>query len=64
MHSKLKNAFFMELFNKYLGVFLLLLGVICLIVYKFALPENWLLIAGMVLELAGIFAYIFINKKA
>ncbi len=50
-------------FKKYLGVILLVLGVICLVIYKFAAPENWLLIAGMVLELAGIFAYIFINKK-
>ncbi|MBO7459144.1 MAG: hypothetical protein J6T80_07825 [Paludibacteraceae bacterium] len=53
----------MELFKKYLGVVLLLLGVICLVVYKFALPQNWLLILAMVLELGGIFAYIFINKK-
>lgn len=49
---------------KYLGVALLLLGVVCLVIYKFAAPENWLLISAMVLELAGIFAYIFINKKA
>ncbi len=54
----------MELFKKYLGVCLLLLGVVFLVVYKFALQENWVLISAMVLELAGIFAYIFINKKA
>ena len=48
---------------KYLGVILLLLGVVCLVLYKLALPSNGLLIAAMVLELAGIFAYIFINKK-
>ena len=53
----------MELFKKYLGVILLLLGVICLVVYKYALPQNWLLILAMVLEVGGIFAYIFINKK-
>ena len=46
----------MENFKKYLGIILLLLGVVCLIVYKFALPTNGLLVAG-------IFAYIFINKK-
>ena len=39
------------------------LGVVCLIVYKYSLPENWLLICSMVLEVGGIFAYIFINKK-
>jgi uncharacterized membrane protein HdeD (DUF308 family) len=48
---------------KYLGVVLLLLGVLCLVIYKYAAPENWLLISAMVLEVAGIFAYIFINKK-
>lgn len=48
---------------KYLGVILLLLGVACLVVYKFAIPENWLLIAAMVLEVAGILSFIFINKK-
>ncbi|MGN0226522.1 MAG: hypothetical protein ACI4AI_00445 [Paludibacteraceae bacterium] len=53
----------MEIFKKYLGVVLLLLGVVCLIVYKYSLPENWLLICSMVLEVGGIFAYIFINKK-
>ena len=36
---------------KYLGVVLILLGVVCLIVYKYALPSNGLLIAAMVLEL-------------
>ena len=54
----------MELLKKYLGVVLLLLGVVCLVVYKFALPHNALLITAMVLEVAGILAYIFINKKA
>lgn len=54
----------MENFKKYLGVILLLLGVLCLMVYKFALPQNGLLIAAMVLEVAGILAYIFINKRA
>ena len=54
----------MENFKKYLGVILLLLGVLCLVVYKFALPQTGLLIAAMVLEVAGILAYIFINKRA
>ena len=53
----------MELFKKYLGVCLLILGVLCLVVYKYALPVNGLLVAALVLELAGIFAYIFINKR-
>ena len=53
----------MELFKKYLGVCLLILGVLCLVVYKFAMPDNWLLVSSMVLEVGGILAYIFINKK-
>ena len=47
---------------KYLGVILLLLGVVCLIVYRYAYPVNGLLIASMVLEVSGILAFIFINK--
>lgn len=54
----------MDGFKKYLGVVLVVLGVLCLVLYKFAAPENWLLVSAMVLEVAGIFAYIFINKKA
>ena len=53
----------METTKKYLGVILIILGVLCLIVYKFALPSNLLLIASMVFEVAGILSYIFINKK-
>ena len=53
----------MKSFLKYLGVILLLLGVVCLIVYKYAFPHNGLLIAGIALEVLGILAYIFINKK-
>ncbi len=52
----------METLKKYLGVILLLLGVLCLILYKFAMPQNWLLICSMVLEVGGIFAFIFVNK--
>jgi len=54
----------MDQFKKYLGVILMVLGVLCLVVYKLALPSNVLLICAMVLELGGIFAYIFINKNA
>ena len=53
----------MDSTKKYLGVVLLVLGVLCLIVYKFALPHNALLVLAMVLEVGGILAYIFINKK-
>ncbi len=47
---------------KYLGVFVLLLGVVLLVVYKYAFPENSLLVASIVLEVVGVLSYIFINK--
>lgn len=53
----------MENFLKNLGVIILLLGVVCLVVYKFALQENWLLIISLALEIAGILTYIFVNKS-
>ena len=53
----------MEYLKKYLGVILLLAGVLLLVIYKYALPSNVLLISAMVLEFAGILAYIFINKR-
>ena len=58
------NALYMESVKKYLGVILLLLGVIFLVIYRFALPYNTLLVAGIAFEVVGILAYIFINKKA
>jgi len=49
--------------RKYFGVILLLLGFICLTLYKWAIAENALLIVAMLLELAGIIVYIRINRK-
>jgi len=49
--------------RKYFGVILLLLGFICLAVYKWAIADNALLIVAMLLELAGIIVYIRINRK-
>jgi len=60
--SQINALNIMDSKKKYLGVILLLLGVLCLVLYKCAVPENWLLICSMVLELGGIFAFIFINK--
>ena len=48
---------------KNLGAILVLLGVICLAVYYFGVPENALLVASMGLEVAGILAYILINRR-
>ena len=52
----------METFLKNLGIIILLLGVACLVTYKLAVQENWLLIVSIVLEVAGILTYIFVNK--
>ena len=49
---------------KDLGIILILLGVICLIVYAFAVPANGLLIAALVLEFVGIVAYVLLNRFA
>ena len=46
-----------------LGSILVLLGVICLAVYYFGVQVNALLVASMVLEVAGVFAYILLNKR-
>jgi uncharacterized membrane protein HdeD (DUF308 family) len=48
---------------KDLGIILVLAGVICLVIYYFGVQQNWLLATSLVLEVAGILAYIFINKK-
>ncbi|MBQ8386810.1 MAG: hypothetical protein IJX48_05105 [Paludibacteraceae bacterium] len=52
----------MNTFLKSLGAILVLLGVVCLAVYFFGVQVNILLAVGLVLEIAGLFAYIFINK--
>ena len=52
----------MNTFLKYLGVIILLLGVCFLVAYNFALQANWLLVAGLVTEVAGIATYVLVNK--
>ena len=48
--------------KKYAGVILVLLGVLCLVVYYFAPVSNILLALGLVLEVIGILAFIFLNR--
>jgi len=48
---------------KDLGIILVLIGVLCLVLYFAAVPANWLLVLSLVFEVAGIFAYIFLNRK-
>lgn len=52
----------MKTLLQYLGALIVLCGVICLVVYFFAVPSNALLASAMVLEVVGILAYILINK--
>ncbi len=47
-----------------LGIILVLAGVICLVVYYFGCQYNWLLAISLVLEVAGILSYIFINRRS
>lgn len=53
----------MKTFLNNLGIILVILGVICLVVYYFGVQKNFLLATSLVLEVAGIFAYIFLNKR-
>ena len=46
-----------------LGIILVLLGVCCLVVYRFWVPSNVLLVVSLVLEVVGILAYILLNRK-
>ena len=48
---------------KNLGAILVLLGVVCLAIYYFGVQVNGLLVASMVLEVAGILSYIFVNRR-
>jgi len=52
----------MKTFLQYLGALLVLCGVVCLVVYYFAVPSNALLATSLVLEVVGILSYIIINK--
>ena len=53
----------MKAFLKYLGVILLLIGVVFFVVYKFAVQQNWLLVCGLAFEVVGILTYIILNKR-
>ena len=48
---------------KNLGVLLVLAGVLLIAVYYLGVQVNALLVIAIVLELAGIISFIFLNKK-
>ncbi len=52
----------MKTFLKYLGLIILLLGVICFICYQYALQQNYMLLLGIVLEVVGIVVFVITNK--
>ena len=60
--SKIIKTKNMNTFLKNLGAILVLLGVACLAVYYFSLPENYLLVTALALEVVGIATYIIVNK--
>ena len=47
----------MKALLKYLGVILLLIGVVFFVVYQFAVQQNWLLVCGLAFEVAGVLTY-------
>lgn len=53
----------MKNFLQYVGIIALLLGVLCLVIYKYSVQDNALLISAMVLQVLGILSFIFINKR-
>ena len=53
----------MDTLLKNLGAILVVLAVICLAIYYFGVQENALLVVSMVLEVAGLFAHVLLNKR-
>lgn len=52
----------MNTFLKYLGVLIVLLGVLCLVIYQ-AVPSNVLLVLSVLFEFAGMVTYVLINRR-
>ncbi len=52
----------MKSFLKYLGIIILLLGVVCLVCYQYALQQNYMLLIGILLEVVGMVVFVITNK--
>ncbi len=52
-----------DFWKKNLGIILVLVGVVCLLVYFFAVQSNVLLVISLLLEVAGIGTFIYLNKR-
>ena len=61
MKQQIKND--MNNLLKNLGAILVLLGVVCLAVYYFGVQVNGLLVAALILQVAGLFAHVILNKR-
>ena len=57
-----KNETDMNSVLKYLGIILVLAGVVCLAVYEMAVPSNALLVTALILEAVGIIGFAVINR--
>ena len=53
----------MDTLLKNLGAILVLLGVLCLAIYYFGVQVNALLVVALVLEVAGLFVHVILNKR-
>jgi membrane protein YdbS with pleckstrin-like domain len=63
-YNTTKNYSIMEQLKSYLGVILLLLGVVMLVVYKYmGTSSNFLLWGSLAVMVAGLITYILINRK-
>jgi hypothetical protein len=53
----------MDTLLKNLGAILVLLGVVCLAIYYFGVQVNGLLATALVLQIAGLFVHVILNKR-
>lgn len=53
---------YMKTFLKYLGLIILLLGVVCFVCYQYALQQNYMLLIGIILEVVGLVVFVITNK--
>ena len=53
----------MDTLLKNLGAIMVLLGVVCLAIYYFGVQVNGLLATALVLQIAGLFAHVILNKR-
>ena len=50
-------------FIKNTGILILLLGVVCLVLYRYVVSTNLLLVLSLILECVGMGLYIALNRR-